>query len=398
MRAALLTCLLAASETFAQRVPWAVETSPIPSTRAGDPTFVSVAGVQLIVGTDTAQQGIFLWPPGRSPTVLPVGLVNGADARNDLLVVSSQLTNSLLVYRVRDGGIDALDTGAFNVTSPNHVALARHSDGGFDVWVDTSSLTVQHFNLNPRSDGTVTFTALPSVTVPEVPSGLAVDERSGRLYVAQPSLGVIRVEPNGAAAFLLSIDAGQLGATVGGLDLFLAASGSALLFSAAPNEGEVKVHSHDGTQVRFLASLQLGDTDGGPGLITQTRFLDVFEQAVPGFPRGVLIVQDEVAGNYKVVSLAAVDAVVPLPPAFIPGAVDAGPPDAGTATDGGADAGRGDGGSMSGTGGGSGGRPPGPAPGVEPMPPSCGCTGGPFGMLPALLLLWWIRRLRNTPS
>lgn len=386
MNRLLLACLLAAGAAFAQQVPWATETSSIPSFRAGDPSFLFAPGLDagLVVGTDTAQQGVFLWPLGGQPTVLLVGQVNSADSRGDLLVVSSAQRNSLLVYRVIDGGLETLDTGNFNVPTPGQVALAQKGDGGFEVWVDTSSPTVQHFDLNPDNNGAVIFTARPTITVAQTPSGLAVDDRSARLYVAQPTQGVIAVEQNGTASFLLSIDAGQLGSAVGGIDLFLAADGGALLLTAAPNEGEVKVHSHGGGQATFLTSLRFGDVDGGSAVLTQPRFLDVFEQPVPGFPRGLVIVHDELTANYKVISIATIDQSYPFPPAELSGpGVDAGLMDAGTS-----DAGVTDGGG----GGGLTGDPGGPPPSAQPRQPPCGCSGNPFALFPALLLLLWCAR------
>lgn len=394
-----LLSLLVATSAFAQLVPWTLETSPIASTQAGDPAFLFVPaplpnGVQLIVGPDSLQLGIYLWVPGQFPQVLPVGMVNSADARGAVLVVSSVSTNTLLVFQVADGGLDSIDNGNLNVPTPGQVALAQNGDGGFEVWVDTSSPTIQHFTMSAVVDGGVTFRALSSITVPETPTGLAVDDRRGRLYVAQPSLGVLAVERSGLSDFVISIDGGHLGAVVGGLDLFLSADGGALLFSTAPTEDELKVHALIGSMATYRTALQIGDTDGG-ARSRVPRFVDVFEQPVPGFPRGVLVVQDGVTANYKLVSLADVNAVFPLPPPYLPGAVvvsDAG-------TDGGADAGAVDGGvdagvSDGGTGGGGGGLSPGPPHSADPMP-TCGCTGGPFTILPALLLLWWIRRLRS---
>lgn len=399
--------VLVASSAFAQLVPWVVETSAIPSSGTGDPSFVYVprpptTGVRLIVGTDPFLAGVFLWEPGQPPTILPVGLVKAADARGPMLVVTSSTGNTVLVFHVSSTGtVTQLDTGGFTVPTPGFVALAQGTDGGFELWVDTSSQTVEHFAMSRVVDGGVTFRSLSTFTVPETPTGLAVDDRRRRLYVAQPSLGVLTVEPNGNQDFLISIDAGQLGVAVGGLDLFLAADGGALVFSAAPTEERVMVHAHAGTQAAFLAALQFGDTDGGAARLTLPLTLDVFEQPLPGFPKGLLVIEDNASHNYKVVSLEDVDAVFPLPAPFgaPPADADAGVPDAGMtdagATDGGApaDGGTGGGGGSSGSGGGSG-RPSGPGPGVEPTP-ACGCTGGPFAMLPALLLLWWIRRLRS---
>ncbi len=229
-----------------------------------------------------------------------------------------------------------------------------------------------------------------AINVAEAPSGIAVDDRSGRVYVAQPSLGIMTVDPTGNREFLVSIDAGSLGSTVGGIELFLAASGSALVLTSAPNEGELKVHGLDGG---FLTTIQFANPDGGPATLRPSSF-DVFERPTPTYPRGVLVVQDELVANYKLVDLAAVDAVFPLPAPFVPGTgFDAGTPaDAGTLDGGTTDAGVTDGGSGGGTGGVGN---PQPAPSVVDMTPSCGCTGGPFALLPALFLLWCIRRPRR---
>lgn len=399
-----LASLLVATSALAQVVPWTAETSSVLSSRAGDPTFVVVprpadAGVRLVVGTDTGQPGIFTWAPdGVLEQILtPFGLVNAADSRGPLVVVTSA-NNTLLLFEVSDAGLTQLEPANFNVPSPGQVAFAQNADGGFEVWVDTSSPTVEHFAMSPVVDGGVTFTALASLTVPERPSGLAVDDRTGRLYVAQPTMGVIAVERDGGAGFLISIDAGHLGPLVGGIDLFLSADGGALLFSASPTPEEVVVHSISGGQATFRTALQIGAPDGGGARAAFPHYLDVYERPLPGFPRGVLVVQDGTSGNYKIVSLADVNAVFPLPDPYIPGgATDAGVvpvPDAGpdAGTDAGVDAGVVDGGA--GDAGSGGGRPPGPAPGVAPTP-TCGCTGGPFAVLPALLLLWWIRRIRS---
>lgn len=393
MKSLFFVGMLVAGTALAQRVPWTLETTSISSTGAGDPTFMFVPnttlnGVQLIVGTDKLQLGVYFWVPGAFPQIVGPGQVNGADSRGSLLVATNA-GGSLLAFDVSDAGVvTQLDTGMFTVPSPKYVALAKNRDGGFEVWVDTSSNVIEHLAMSAIKDGGVTFTSLPSITVPEPPAGLAVDDRNGRLYVSQRTLGVLTVDRGGAPSFLISVDAGHLGLDVGGIDLFLEADGGVLVFTAAPTEVELKVHSVAGALATYRATLQIGMTDGGPQL-GQPRHLDVYEQPVPGFPKGVLIVQDELAANYKLVSLAALDAVFPLPPPYLPGGAPPAIVDAGT--DGGADAGTPDGGFTDAGAGVFTGHNPGPAPGVDPTP-SCGCTGGPFTVLPALLLLWWIRR------
>ena len=404
-RSLVALLVVAACSAWAQRVPWAAQTVSVPSSRAGDPTFLFVPGagpgLRLIVGTDTVTPpGAVLFPLGATPAFLQGGAAESADSRGDVLVTTSPGTNSVSVYRFSSTGVaSSFDTGNFFVASAGQVALGSRPDGGFDLWVDTSSTQLEHSAMSLTAIGTASFTRLRTVTVPELPSGLALDDRTGRLYVGQPSRGIVTVERDGGSSFLVSIDAGQLGSVVGGLDLFLAADGGALVFSAAPNEGQIKVHAHAGAQATFLTSLELGDVDGGTATVTSPGFVDLFEQAVPGFPRGVMVVQDDGNGSYKLVSLAAVNEVFTLPPAFMPGmVVDAGAPaDAGLSdagTDGGVtdagvvDAGVTDGGSGGGNGGGNS-RPPDTA---APLTPSCGCTGGPFTLLPALFVLWCLRR------
>ncbi len=389
-RVLLALLLLFACTAAAQRVPLTLETTSIDSSRSGDPTFMSVPGAELIIGTDTAALGVYVWRPGALPTVALTGIVNSADSRGSLLVVASVATNSVHVFRATDAGLTEFTPQQnFNIASPRHVALAQRLDGGFEVCVDTSSTLLEQYALR-IVDGGVAFTLMRSINVAEAPSGLAVDDRSGRLYVAQPTLGIMTVEPDSSRQFLVSIDAGQLGSSVGGIELFLAANGSAFVLTSAPNEGELEVHGVGGG---FLTTLRFANSDGGPATL-RPRSFDVFEQPSANFPRGVLVLEDELVANYKLVDLRSVDAVFALPAPFIPGrpvAVDAGMNDAGPAPD----AGLSDGGSTN-TGGGSGGMGnSGAPPSADPLTPSCGCTGGPFALLPALFLLWCIRRPRR---
>lgn len=395
MKRLIASLLVAASPALAQVVPWFSETSPVLSTRAGDPALVVDTGLApLVVGTDTQANGVYAFEvDGGLVQFISSGLVRAADARGALVVVTSA-NDQLLFFRSTGGQLELLEPLGFSVPSPAHVALGRKADGGFELWVDTSSLELRHFSVSPVVDGGVTVAALPSLQVAQVASGLALDDRTGQLYVGQPTLGVLRVEPNGATGFLLSIDAGTLGEVVGGLDLFLAADGGALLFSGDPAASVVAVHAVSGTQATLGARLQLGAPDGGQERVQLPRYVDVAERPFAGFPRGALVVQDGVMGNYKVVDLERVHAVYPLPAAHgAPGATpDAGVPDAGT----GADAGVPDAGSGAGGGGGSTGIGPGRVPPSADFPKTgCGCSAAPLPLLPALLLLWWIRRLRS---
>ena len=405
MNRSLLAMLLVGGAAFAQRVPWTYETPPVLSSQPGDPAFLLSPG-PTVVGTDTTNPNLYFWQLGQPDLSYAVGPVNSADARGTLVAVASFNTNTVLLFQAEaDGGYSQLNTGGFTVPSPRHVALRQTVAGDFEIYVDTSSQTIEHHAL-AIAGGVATFTPLTPMRVAEPPSGIAVDDRTGQLYVSQPSLGMMRVEFDTNRSFLLSIDAGHLGTLVGGVDLYPVADGGVLIFTASPNQSQVDVHSGGGA---YLGTLTVGDVDGGAGVLGTPNSLDVFAQPAPGFPRGVLVVEDSATSNYKVISLADVDAVFPLPQPWIPPViVDGGTPDAGAADGGTTDAGSADAGSRpdagptdggaTGAGGGSGGNSGRPPPSADPMTPSCGCTGGPFALLPGVLLLWWIRRLRSTRS
>ena len=389
----LFASILISSAVFAQVVPFTAETTSIPSTQVGDPTFLSLprpdgGAFSLLVGTDTAQTGVFTYNVGGVlQQVVQLGLVNGADSRADLVLVT-RANGSLDAFSASESGLTALSPSSLSVPTPNHVALRALEDAGFEVWVDTSSRTVKRFTLE-RHGAALQYAPLADLTVPQTPSGLAVDERTGRVYVALPSVGLLVIERDDSLNYVASIDAGQLGAVIGGLELFPAADGGTLLFTTSPSNDRLVVHSVDGLQSTFLGSFQVGPPDGGSSRARAPKHLDVFEHAFPGFPRGALVVQDTQLANYKLVSLVDVDRVVPLPPAFerhpppVP-SPDAGAADAGAATDAGT-------GSNVVGGGGTGGPRPDSAPSD---PTGCGCTQAPFFFLPALLLLVSIRRTR----
>jgi myo-inositol-hexaphosphate 3-phosphohydrolase len=386
-------CLLVASLAFGQVVPWTAETTSIASTQAGDPAFVFVptdvdAGVSLIVGTDTAQTGLYVWGvTGALQQIIPLGLVSSADSRDD--IVTAAISNgSLSAFQVGDAGIVRYSPSSISVATPNSVAMQNAHDGGYEVWVDTSSTTLVHFAFSRAGPFTLAWTLLPSVTLPQVPSGLAVDDRTGRVYVSISTMGIVAVEPDGTSRFVASIDAGQLGAVIGGIDLFPLADGGTLLFTGSPAAEQIVVHRVSNLQSTFVTQFQVGPPDGGSSRARLTRHVAIFPEPVPDFPRGVLLVQDGVLANYKLVSMVDVAQVVPdLNAVTTPdGGLDGGV-DGGASLDGGT---RPDGGSVGVTGG------PGGMPSGEPTPtPTCGCHGGPLAVLPALLLLWWIRRPRS---
>ncbi len=380
-----MACLAVASVSWGQVVPWALETAPIPSTQAGDPAFVAGidGGASTLIGTDRAQIGWYplLLDGGIGPAVV-LGPVSGADFRDGLLLVT-QATGAVVPYQLQEGASFAPLQSPLSVPTPQCITLGQGLDGGVEFFVDTSSPTIKHFAVVRPSPDAVQFSALPDVAVPATPSALAVDERLGRLYVGLPSRGIYRIEADGTAGFVVSIDAGTLGPVVGGVDVFPIVDGGTLLFSTSPATDTVSVHEVAESQATFLGSFQVGAPGGGPLRVRSPQHLELVELPFEGFPQGALILHDGLRANYKVVSLVEVSAVVPLPAPFVrasPGTTDAGAMDAGTPD-------AGPKGNTVVSNGGSGAMA-----GAESIPRSCGCEGSPAAMACVAALAWWFRR------
>ena len=387
--------VVVATSALGQVVPWAAETTSIPSAQAGDLAIVTTNG-GLLVGTDTAQVGAYGWVPlnGQLAQVVPLGALKSADARGPFLFVTSQ-NSALFAFFDGDAGLEQLNPPSFSILSAGFVALRAKGGDDFMLAV-TRTASVQRWDVHIE-DGGVSFMPIDQVTLPQVPGGIAADDRTGNLFITQPTRGVLLLgPPTGGAAtptFVASIDAGQLGATIGGVALLPLRDGGVWVLTANPASATIVAHelNQSSGTLDFVGAAAIGAPDGGAARAALPGHLDTTLAALPGFPKGLLAVHDGVLANYKLVSLEALDRVIPLPELAWDASVDGGDLDAGSSSDGGAldggapDGGRRDGGLI------IGGGVSGPGQGIEPMP-QCSCGSPLLLFLPALLLLWWIRR------
>ncbi|MGV3621898.1 MAG: hypothetical protein ACO1OB_13830 [Archangium sp.] len=370
MKNALLS-LFIATHVFAQTVvPWKAQTTSIPSNQAGDPALTS----SFIIGTDTANLGIYLsdlngFPSGN----VPAGIVRSVDVRGQLIAASSP-QGGILLFRPGIGASVVAESPASIVSStPDQLALGTLSDGGFLISVN-SGTQLRQYALSRDTTGYMS-TTLPSLQLPGVPSGLAFDDATQRLYVSIPTEGVVIVEPDGGISPAVTLNGGLLGSTPGGIALYRSGA-DVFIFTTSSSEDSVFITVNTANGYASVGQLKFSAPDGGT-LVRLPAHLDI-ATGVQGYGSGALLVHDGVLHNYKLVDMADVVSLLSA--------------DAGTAP---IDAGMmvvPDGGKPQGTvgGGGGGGLPP-PGAGKE----NFGCSTGSLVALPALLLLWWIRRPRS---
>lgn len=367
MKTALLSLFVATNVLAQTVVPWRAQTLSIPSAQAGDPALTS----SLIIGTDTAQQGLYLFNlDGSSAGNRPVGIVNSVDVRGSLVVATSPAGGILLYRTVPGAGLTPETPSNIVASTPGQIALGTLADGGLLMSFNAGNLLRQY--ALSRDGGALVATALTDRQLPGVPSGLAFDDATERLYAAIPTEGVVIVEPDGGIVTAIPFNGGLLGGTLGGIDLFRV-SNDLFIFTTAPAEGTVFVSALTSNGYASAGALKFRAPDAGT-FVQLPQHLAVAD-ALTGYPDGALLVHDGVMANYKLVSMA--DIVTHLSA------------DGGVGRDGGSVIGR-DAGSGAASGGGGA-----ISPGPSAKPDDLGCSTGALVTLPALLLLWWIRRPRS---
>lgn len=393
------TALCLASLVQAQTVVrWDVETQAIPSTQAGDVAIVGTHG-GLVVGVDTAQIGGYAYTPatGQLAKIIPIGPLKSADARGPFLFLTTANNGLFAYFDDADAGLVQLEPLSFSILSAGFVALRDKGNSDFTLHV-TRTASVERWDLHVE-DGGVQFTSIDQVTLPQVPNGVAVDDRNGNLFITVPRGVLLLPAPGGGsntAAFIASTDAGQLGPQPGGVALLPLRDGGVWVLTTNATGPTVVVHELNqvNTTLDFIGAVAIGAPDGGAARAALPLHVDATLASLPGFPRGLVAVHDGVSANYKLVSLQGFDDAFPIPP--LTNEDDGGVEDAGSTDAGATDGGQSDGGRDGGTGGASGGfgGNGGNGIGPDPMPAGCSCGDPLLVFLPVMLGVWWIRRLR----
>lgn len=401
----------------AAQVPFVAETTPIPTATAGDVAIVwekGRAAPPLVVGCDPLQNGLYVYATdGGLVQVLPYGATGGVDSRTGLafgnapatlVAASASISQAVVFGAPGDGGL--VDVTATPVAVPTVAALTMHHspDGGLEVIADDSAGTLHRVAVEEDGTGLVQGAQTATITLPGVPSGLVVDDRSGTLYAAIPAQGVFRVDlAQGSVDPLVTLDGGFFGGLIGGLTFYPLYDGGGLLLTTVPPTDEVVVHELAGsTQATYVTRFRV---ESGTRVVRAPQHVDVVANRLTGFDAGLFVIHDTSTANYKLVpwELLATSTAVPLP-IEVPEDLGLPRPDAGV--DGGTDAGEiidagpGDGGTSDGGAGGGGGSGGSTGPPARPLEPTgCGCTAVDPGLLfPGLLglvILDAIRRRRT---
>ncbi|NRA28637.1 MAG: phytase [Parvularculaceae bacterium] len=302
-----------------------VETDPVASAddAADDPAIyidVSDPARSLILGTDK-RVGLNIYDlDGQQLDFIPSGRLNNVDLRpvgtGAMAAATNRSDNSVTLFVIEGGMVR--ESGRFPTIreEPYGFCMARAEDGFVaSVTHKTGEVDLYTFTASDGSDATHT----QALKLGEQLEGCVFDEANGHFFVGREATGIDRYTLDGVTleptAFEVDRMGGESGiaADVEGLTLWLGTDPtSGYLIASSQGNNTYAVYDRRGETFITRFSVGKGDTVDGT---EETDGIDVTSAPLPGFPAGVLIIQDgfndpEGHQNFKLVDWRDVEPLI----------------------------------------------------------------------------------------
>ncbi len=300
-----------------QSIPAALETEPMTGIgdRADDPAiWVSDDEGQssLILGTNK-EEGLHVYNlSGDEIQFLDVGAINNVDLRGRYGVASNDEQNSLSWFVItRNARTPVLHIGDTPVETvePYGVCLGQ-DERGLLAAVTYKTGQVEFWRADQGKDADIVATLERSITLPSQLEGCVFDESQGLIFIGEEAFGIWALSYADASSDPYVVDrvedANGLVADVEGISIYWAPKGGYLIASAQEADRFVVYDRLPPHKPRGIIAVG-PSTDSGVDSVSHTDGLDVVSAALPGFPNGLLVVQDDgnprsgVDQNFKLV-------------------------------------------------------------------------------------------------
>ncbi|WP_289107760.1 phytase [uncultured Pseudoalteromonas sp.] len=260
----------------------------------------------LILGTDK-RRGLMVYDlAGNKVQSLNVGRLNNVDARQhqDInnetqtwITASNRTLNSISVFTVdSENKVNHVTEVATNLTEIYGMCMYSSESGQY-VFVNDKSGLFQQYKLTGEQ-GNLSGELVREFTLPSQPEGCSADDKRGQLFAGEEDAGIwyIDAEPSaGNKAVMLQGINEQLVADVEGMEIYHADDKRYLVVSSQGDNSYVLYKISDNTQpsLSFAGKFNvIANLDKGIDGAGETDGLTVTAKALPGYPEGMLIVQD----------------------------------------------------------------------------------------------------------
>ncbi len=311
-----------------QNVPASAETDPMTGCgdRADDPAiWVSNRGDQqpLILGTNK-QEGLHVYDlSGRELQFLDVGMINNIDIRRRYAVASNDEKEALSWFNITgdsDAPVIHIGDTAVDKTEPYGVCLGEDAEGLIAAATYKDGV-VQLWRAKITPDGGLSTKLQRTAQLPSQLEGCVFDDLQSRLFIGEEAFGIwsLAYLDNDAEPQVVDrIENGNgLVEDTEGLSIWSAPNGGYLIASAQEADRYVvydRLPPHAPRGIFSIGPSENGLVDG----VTHTDGLDVVSAPLPGYPIGLLVVQDdanpadEVDQNFKLVDWIEIKAALGL--------------------------------------------------------------------------------------
>ena len=260
------------------------------------------ASQSLILGTDKRAGLAVYGLDGRLRQFLPIGRLNNVDVITgvsiagkswDLAVASNRSNDNISVFQIADGRLKHLGnlpTGLRDVYGL--CAFRSRQDGAAYVFINSTNGRYEQYRLSierRRPTGEM----VRGFALPSQPEGCAVDVQTSTVYLGEEEGGIWRAGagPDADDPVRIIEPGRRLVPDVEGIDVYRDESGAYLVVSSQGSNSYLVYGLETGFPV--LTQFEVKDhIESGIDGTSETDGLAVSSATLPGFPRGILVVQD----------------------------------------------------------------------------------------------------------
>jgi len=284
----------------------------------------------LILATDK-REGLAVYNlDGELLQMLPVGRLNNVDlltgvvlgdATRDIAAASNRSGNTISLFAVEAGRVRYLDDLPTSLDEVYGLCMYGSTTGAY-VFINDKDGRYQQYRLNWH-DGGPGARLVREFRLPSQPEGCVADAASARLYMGEEAAGIWETgaEPDGGPPMKIISLSDVLVPDVEGMDIYTGVSrgGTARQLLVVSSQGSDSYAVYDlDDGYRLVAAFSIAaDLAAVIDGVSETDGLAVSDEPLPGYPRGVLVVQDgrnrmpHAPQNFKIVDWRSVEALLP---------------------------------------------------------------------------------------
>ncbi|MDN3476069.1 phytase [Pseudoalteromonas sp. APC 3355] len=268
------------------------------------------AANSLILGTDK-RRGLMVYSlNGKLEQSLEVGRLNNVDLRqnstiknstNTLITASNRTLNGISVFTVQaNNSVKYIADIPTNLDEIYGLCMYSSNTGNY-VFVNDKSGLYQQYKISENNEK-ITGKLVREFNLPSQPEGCSADDELGQLFVGEEDAGIwfIGAEPTaGSTPVMLQGINEQLVDDVEGMEIYHSDKTCYLVVSSQGDNSYVLYKIKNGTQGIKTPSLEfagkfsvISDLVNGIDGTSETDGLTVTAKSLPGYPEGILVVQD----------------------------------------------------------------------------------------------------------